>query len=116
MPAAEYDIYIEQGSTFMLSMVWKDSGDTPVDVTGYKARMQVRKSHGSDDIQLDGSSDTGEIVLGGSAGTIEVAFSASDTAALTITGGVYDLEVEDAAGKVTRLLQGAAEISKEVTR
>ena len=42
--AAVYDITIEQGATFRLSLVWKDSSNVPVNLTGYTARMQVRRS------------------------------------------------------------------------
>ncbi len=43
--------------------------------------------------------------------------SATTTAALTAPfSGVYDLELVSAGGVVTRLLQGAATVSPEVTR
>jgi hypothetical protein len=42
--------------------------------------------------------------------------SATDTAALTAGRGVYDLELVSGSGIVTRLLQGVATISRNVTR
>lgn len=41
--------------------------------------------------------------------------SATETAALTWTEGVYDLEVEYADGTVQRYLQGAVTVSREGT-
>jgi hypothetical protein len=54
--------------------------------------------------------------LGGAAGTITLTISATDTAALTSGRGVYDLELVSGSGIVTRLLQGVATISRNVTR
>ena len=44
MAAAQYDILIEQGATFSRTFVWKDSSEVAVDLTGYTARMQIRKT------------------------------------------------------------------------
>jgi hypothetical protein len=113
--AKEYDITIDQGATFKLDLVWRDSAGDPIDLTDYSARMQVRQSVRSDTTELNLVSPA-DIALGGLAGTIAVTASATDTAAMTIKRGVYDLEVVSASGVVTRLLQGAVEVSKEVTR
>ena len=43
MPAGELDLYIEQGATYRKTLTWKTgSPATPVDLTGYTARLQVR--------------------------------------------------------------------------
>ena len=39
MAASRYDFAIEQGSTFRLSLVYKDSSKTPVDITNWCARL-----------------------------------------------------------------------------
>jgi hypothetical protein len=115
MAAATHDIYIEQGATFRLSLVWKDSAQAPINLTGYTARMQIRQSIASSTTVL--SLTTAQaITLGGALGTIEVVISAAQTSALTIRKGVYDLELEASNGVVTRLLQGSVEVSPEVTR
>ena len=56
------------------------------------------------------------ITLGGALGTVLATISATATKELTIQEGVYDLELESSGGVVTRLLQGKATISREVTR
>jgi hypothetical protein len=48
--------------------------------------------------------------------TIELEISAADTADVEAMKAVYDLELESAGGDVTRLLEGEALISPEVTR
>lgn len=111
-----FDITINQGATFELSITWKDSAGTAINLTGYSARMQVRETYSSTSSILSLTSGSG-ITLGGAAGTIAILISATTTAALTAPfSGVYDLELVSAGGVVTRLLQGAATVSPEVTR
>lgn len=116
MSAGIYDIYIEQGATYNQPLVWKDSSGTAVNVTGYTARMQIRKTVDATTIILTLTTENGRITVGGANGLITLLVSAADTAALTSFCGVYDLEVISPTGVVTRLLEGQVEISKEVTR
>jgi hypothetical protein len=111
-----FDITINQGATFELTITWKDSAGTAINLTGYTARMQVRETYSSTSSIVSLTSSSG-ITLGGSAGTIAIVISATTTAALTAPfSGVYDLELANAGGVVTRLLQGAATVTPEVTR
>lgn len=114
MPAGKHDIYIEQGTTWSLPLVWKSSDGTPIDVTGYTARMQLRKKVTDPEVVLELTTENGKITLGGAAGTITLDISATETAALT-SGGVYDLEMVNGE-IVTRLLEGKYSLSVEVTR
>jgi hypothetical protein len=111
-----FNITINQGATFELTVTWKDSAGTAINLTGYSARMQVRETYSSTSSVVSLTNGSG-ITLGGSAGTIAIVISATTTAALTAPfSGVYDLELVSAGGVVTRLLQGAATVSPEVTR
>lgn len=116
MSAGVYDFYIEQGATFNQPLVWKDSSGTAVNVTGYTARMQIRKTVDATTVILTLTTENGRITVGTSNGLITLLVSAADTAALTSFCGVYDLEVISPTGVVTRLLEGQVEVSKEVTR
>jgi len=125
LTAGQYDFIIEQGATFQRVFAWTDSDDQPVDLTGYTARLQVRRSTSSSTIYLDLSSEApggGDtfiqaITIDALAGTLTVDVDADVTAALTWTGAAaYDLEVTALNGIVTRLLEGSVLLSKEVTR
>jgi hypothetical protein len=113
MPAANYDLYIEQGATYSQEFVWKDSTGTPINLSTYTARMQVRQVK-TENIILNLTSGSG-ITLG-SNGSIKILVSATGTSALPILNARYDLELQNASGVVTRLLQGDVVISAEVTR
>lgn len=116
MTAGLYNITIEQGATFRLSLVWKDGAGSPVNLTGYTARMQVRRSYPDTSTQLNLTTENGGITLGGAAGTIEVVGDATKTDDIAAAKGVYDLELVSASGVVTRLVEGKVTIKPEVTR
>ena len=116
MSAGSYDIYIEQGATLSLPIVWKDSSGTVINITGYTARMQVRQSVNSSTVLLSATTENGKLVIDGSLGKVTISLSAADTAAITWHTGVYDLELVSSGGVVTRLLEGAVVVSREVTR
>jgi hypothetical protein len=115
MAATTYDILIEQGATFSQVITYKDNG-VAVNLTGYTARLQVRATLESASTLIELTTANGRIALGGAAGTITLTIAAADTAALTAGRGVYDLELVSGSGIVTRLLQGVATISRNVTR
>jgi hypothetical protein len=111
-----YDLEIKQGATLSLTATWKDSTEAVINLTGYTARMQVRSAYDATSTILSLTSSSG-ITLGGAAGTIAITASATVTAALTAPwAGVWDLELVSGGGVVTRLLEGAATVSPEVTR
>lgn len=115
MAAGLYDITIEQGATFQMNLTWKDSTGAAVNITGYTARMQVRENYEAEDTLVSLTSTGGDIVLGGALGTIAITIAASATQTLQLEEAVYDLELVNGA-TVTRLIQGKAIISREVTR
>lgn len=88
----------------------------PVDLTGYTARMQVRDKASSELVLLELTTENSKIIIDTALFTIKLLVSATDTAALTFKTGVYNLELEDAQGVVTRFLAGTVEVIEEVTR
>jgi len=117
MPAKKLDITIEQGATFVMNLTWTSPAGTPVNLTGYTAKMQARLKHSSATALATFNTADATITLGGSAGTIAVSGPAALTGITKPVYGVYDLELtETSTGKVTRLLEGRAFFSPEVTK
>ena len=108
---------ILQGGTFRKRWTWK-SGGVPMDFTGCKARMQVRAEIDSTSVLLELTTENGGIVLGAAPGTIDLYIKATDTAVIAWESGVFDLEIQYAAGpdEVDRLIYGTVTVSREVTR
>lgn len=92
-----------------------DDPATPINLTGYSVRMQVRESIGSPTPLVSLSIGDG-ITVDGPDGEILLEISDDDTAAWTWRYGLYDLEIESPSGATTRLLKGEFEVSAEVTR
>jgi len=115
MPAGLYNITAEQGATFTRTITWNTSAGTPVNLTGYTARMQVRADYDASTALLDLTTENGGITLGGALGTIVLTATATATAALSSGSYVYDLELV-LGSTVTRLVQGSFVVNAEVTR
>jgi hypothetical protein len=121
MAAGKYTMLIEQGATLNLSLAYKDSTNTPINLTDYSGKMQIKDSYAdsatttyltlSSSLQDDGTG----ITFGGESGTIGLFISAATSSTLTFDSAYYDLEITSGS-VVTRLLQGTVQISKEVTR
>lgn len=114
MGAGIYHIKMDQGSTFSLVLTYKDSSGTVINLSGYTARMQMRRNY-EDDSMIELTTENGRIALGGEAGTVTLTISATDTAALPPVEGVYDLELVQGS-VVDKLLAGTFSIAREVTR
>lgn len=119
-PAIE-DIEIFQGAYWEQTLLWKDADDVPVDLTGYDARMQIRKKLTSAEPVIELTVTNGRIILDPTVGyNILLKIAAADTAALPATPSdhrwYYDLELVPAGGQVRRLMMGRALVSIEVTR
>jgi len=113
MTPGKVNFVCPQGSTFSRTLTYK-LDDTPVNLSGYTARLQVREYHYSDDFIANLTSSSG-ITLGGSAGTITVSMAASATESFVPGDYVYDLEIVT-GGTVTRLIEGKFTVTPEVTR
>ncbi len=120
MPAHKFKLEIDQGATYDKTLTWrvgsKAATAVPVDLTGCKARAQIRAEIDSVEVLLELTTENERIQLGGPDGTIRILIDAATTAAITWDSGVYDLEVEFADGTVVRRMAGGVSVSKEVTR
>lgn len=65
--AGRYDFHADQGVTFDRTITWKDHTGSPINVSGFSARMQIRDRIGGTVLHEFNSGD-GSIVLGGSSG------------------------------------------------
>ena len=129
MAAGKYSFTIEQGATTDFEIAYKDSASTPIDLTHYTARMQIKPSAGSDIVYLTLSSSLGTCGTGlnmsGSSGanpptsgTIGIFISAISSSLLTFDQASYDLEIASGSGVcavVTRLIEGKVKLTKEIT-
>ena len=117
MSAGYHHFIIEQGATFGQTLTLKDSSDTVINLTGYaSAEMDLRETPDSSSELLTLTTANNRIALGGSAGTVTLTITASDTANLTEGDGVFDLEVVDGSARVYRILEGTYSVRRNISR
>jgi hypothetical protein len=114
MAAGILPLTVEQGATFRKSMVWKING-SPVNLTGYTARLQARANQSYDPMLSLTSSAGGGITLSAVDGRITIMISADLTSGLHAGKHKYDLELVSAGGDVTRLVKGMFIVSEGIT-
>ena len=126
MIAGIYNFTCEQGTTFSRlieieqpDLVNDPTGQTYIDynLSGYQARMQVRRTVDNANYLVYLTSENGglTVIPGIYENQIQMFMSASVTASIS-QSGVYDLEIIDAEGFVSRVLQGSFTLIPEVTR
>ena len=109
---AIYYISLKQGETWSKVLTLKDDNDSVINVTNDTFRGQVRKHHSSTDIQATFTFT----ITDGTNGVVAWTLSATDSAACSSCNLVYDIELVKQNCDVTRILEGLAEISPEVTK
>lgn len=115
MAAAKIDLKIEKGATYRKIYYWKNSNLEPVDLTGYTARMQIRKSATSFNNFLELTTENGGITITPLEGKIELYISDTNTSALISPKGNYDLELVHDIG-IEKFVRGYVSIIEEITK
>lgn len=108
LDAHDLDAYV--GSSGMLSY------NEPVDLTGYTARMQIRRTAKSAEFLLELTTVNGRIAIDAVENTIVLTLDAEDTDDLAEMEAVYDLEMIAPDTTVRLLAYGPVSIKTEVTR
>jgi hypothetical protein len=125
MPASKYDFSIEQGSSFRLSLVYKDSNNNAIDLTGWCARLiwttnkNVTQTFISTNIDFSTYKFTIEELIG----KLTLLIPADTTNSFNFNTAKYDLELQSdddlyvGGGKnIIRLLYGTITINKRYSK
>jgi len=112
MAAGKYNITIDAYAGFAVDIVCQDADGVAVDLTGYTARAQIRKTAQSSSILT-----SFVVTFTPLTGTIHLTLAATETLKLqTITDAVWDLFLVPSGEEPFKLLAGAVKISAAVTR
>jgi hypothetical protein len=125
MAATQYNFNIEQGSSFRLSLTYKDSDGNIIDLTNYCARLTMKI--GSDEYKVFSSLETNfdeyKFTIDGPQGTINLLIPAEATNDYNFNSAKYDLELHSpqdlyvGGGKYTiRVLYGTITIIKRFSQ
>jgi hypothetical protein len=111
MAAGTYNLSIEQGSSWELSLEVDSTAGTDLDITGYSFAAKLAKSH-YDDTPIALTS----AIIAASTGKFRLSLTPAQTSALdSAYTYIYDVEMTSNTGVVTRLIQGSATINAGVT-
>lgn len=113
--AVSYNVTIDQGANWDLNVEYDNPNATPVNLTSYTAALQIRSLPESATAVLSLSTGSG-ITITGATGLVAISATATQTRAIDEGTYYYDLEITSPAGVVTRLVQGQAVVTPEVTR
>ena len=104
------NLKVDQGSDFSTAINLTDDDGDALNLAGYTGAAQIRKYYTSTtsyDFDVDITANTGQITL---------SLTANTTNNITAGRYVYDLEITDSSGVVSRVLEGILTITPGVTR
>lgn len=108
--AIKANIVIDQGSTFQTSINVTDDDDNVVNLSGYSANAQMRKHYTSS------NSFSFTTSISPTLGIVTLSMTANTTNSITPGRYMYDCELTDTNGAVTRLVEGVVTVTPGVTR
>ena len=108
--AIKANIVIDQGSTWQTSINVTDDNEVAINLIGYTAAAQMRKHYTS----ANAYSFTTDISP--SLGIVTLSLTANASACIPAGRYVYDCELTDSTGKITRLVEGIVTVTPGVTR
>mgnify|MGYP004002826981 FL=1 len=105
------NLYIDQGTDYTITVDVTDSAGDVLDLTGFTATAQVRKTYTSSSL-----SATFFTSINAAAGQVTISLTDTQTSALQAGRYVYDLNIESGGGIKTRVIEGQAVVTPGVTR
>ena len=112
MSAANHDLVIDQGTSFVLDVTIKEGG-TAKSLVDYSARAQMRSTKTASSVA---GSFTCTIPTP-SNGVVKMELSPSTSSAIAAGSYFYDLEIHTSGDAIVkRILEGKVNLTQEVTR
>ena len=106
------NIVIDQGSTYSASIDVADTDGDNINLTGYTAAGQIRKTYSSST-----AVDFATTIANPASGVLTISLTSAQTNAMKAGRYVYDVEItQTSTGTVTRVLEGQVEVTPGVTQ
>lgn len=125
MAASKYDFAIEQGTSFKISLIYKDANSNPVNLTNWCARLTWKTNTNLVNVFSSDNMDYGvyKFTIDPIAGKLTLMIPALTTNQFNFNSAKYDLELKSpddlysGGGKyTTRLLYGTVSIVKRFSQ
>lgn len=108
--AIKANLLIDQGTDYVTSINLTDSDGNVVNLSGYTANGQIRKTYSSSNAVNFGLS------LEEANGVVRLSLTDSQTANLTAGRYVYDVIVTSSANVTSRIVEGIVTVTPRVTK
>lgn len=105
------NIFIDQGTDFSITVDVTDTSGGALNMSGYSAAAQIRKTYGSSTVSSSFTTSIAEV-----SGQVTLSLTDTQTTALESGRYVYDLNVTSSGGQTTRVVEGQAIVTPGVTR
>ena len=105
------NIFIDQGSDYSNIVTVTASNGQPLNLTGFIAASQIRKSYSSSIAYSFNAS-----ILSAAFGKVRLQLSAAQSEAIPPGRYLYDVEVTSPSGAKTRVVEGIATITPQITQ
>lgn len=115
MIPGKHNFTINQGATFSRRLRVSNPDGTPYDFSGCTARMQIRRDVKDSGFYVELTIANGRITVDLEDGALNLYLSDEITKDIP-RDGVYDLEIQNEYGEVSRLIYGNVRLIPEVTR
>ncbi len=113
--AAYQELVIEEGADWSDDLLLVDADGAAIDLTGYTARCDIKRSPIDDVALIEMSTANGSITIDGVTGLVRRALTHAETADLTWHTAVHDMIVTSPNDVVTRICEGPVTYSRRVT-
>jgi len=111
MASAYIDLYIDQGTDYQTTFDLIADDGTPIDITGYSFHGQIKKSYYS----ANANATFTVTVIDAANGNTVISLDSANTANIYPGRYVYDIKMKDSSNSTSRILEGIATITPEVT-
>lgn len=105
------NIFIDQGSDYSNIVTVTASNGQPLNLTGFTVASQMRKSYSSSTAYSFSAS-----ILSASLGRVRLQLTSAQSEAIPPGRYLYDVEVTSSNGSKTRVVEGIATITPQITQ
>lgn len=108
--ATKANLIIDQGATYQVSLDITDEEDQVIDLTGYTGAAQIRKHYTSS------NSVSFSVTVVPVDGVVQLSLSANQTSTIAAGRYVYDVELTNQSGVISRVVEGIVTVTPQATR
>ena len=109
--ATQANIFIDQGANYSNIVTVTGTSGTALDLTGYTVASQMRKSYTSSTAY-----SLNAVIYNANAGQVRMTLTATQSEAIPPGRYLYDLEIASTSGVKTRVVEGIATVTPQITQ